>query len=124
MDIKVGDRLATVYRSLYSGEIREATIYTVVRTTAKTGWLDNGERFRLKDPYSNKKNEKLESVTPEIEEANKFRIQKEKEAQIRESEMGRLHRLVSKIQVGGFKCLSPEAVTRIADAIQKELTNA
>jgi len=121
MDIKVGDRLATVYRSLYSGEIQEATIYTVVRTTAKTGWLDNGERFRLADPY--RKNEKLEPVTAQVEDANDRRIQKEREAALRESEMGRLHRLVSKIEVGGFKCLSPESVTRIANAIQKELTN-
>ena len=47
MDIKVGDRLATVFRS--EGKIVDATIYTVdrVSATAKTGWLNTGDRFKL-----------------------------------------------------------------------------
>jgi Sec7-like guanine-nucleotide exchange factor len=124
IDLKQGDRLATVSRS--NGKIVDATIYTVdrVSATAKTGWLNTGDRFKLSNPYISGKfvNSRLEPVTPEIEAANDRRIQEEREKHFRQSEMSRLYRLVSKIQVGGFKCLSPESITRIANAIQKELT--
>jgi len=116
--IKKGDRLATVFA--YANTIKESTIYTVVRTTAKTGWLDNGERFKLSDPYLG--SDKLQPVTAEIEEANDRRIQKEKEMRFYKSEVIRLSKLVSRIEVGYFKCLSTASITRIADAIEKELS--
>ena len=119
--IKKGDRLATVSR--YGETIKDATIYTVVRTTAKTGWLENGEKFTLSDPYLSSKSidNRLEPVTDEIEAANDRRIQKAKEIRFYRSELSRLSKLVSRIEVGYFKCLSPESITRIADAIEKEL---
>jgi hypothetical protein len=123
MTIKEGDRLAVVDR--IDGEIRSAFIYTVARVSANTGWLDNGETFKLSDLFLRTEkrfvNFKLEPVTPEIEEANDRRIENIKEEIALHTQLSRLRNLVHELDRTNCKDLSPEAVIRIAEAIEKEL---
>ena len=126
MTIKKGDRLAVAYR--IDDQIENAIIYTVVRVSGDTGWLDNGATFKLSDPFLRTEkrfvNLNLEPVTPEIEAANDRRIEilieKENEHYLL-SEFSRLRNLISMLDRTCCKDLSPESVTRIADAIEKEL---
>lgn len=118
MTIKEGDRLADVHR--IDGEIHSAVIFTVKRIFDGMGLLDIGESFNLSDPclWGNK----LEPVTDEIEAANDRRIENQKAERYLLSEFSRLRNLISMLDRTCCKDLSPEAVTRIADAIEKELT--
>ena len=122
--IKEGDRLAVVDR--IDGEIRNAFIYTVVRVSGNTGWLDNGQTFKLSDPFLKTEkrfvNFNLEPVTPEIEAANDRRTEKIKEEVAYRTQLSRLRNLFFALDRDNYKGLSTETIARIADAIEKELT--
>ena len=122
--IKEGDRLAVVDR--IDGEIRNAFIYTVVRVSGNTGWLDNGQTFKPSDPFLKTEkrfvNFNLEPVTPEIEAANDRRTEKIKEEVAYRTQLSRLRNLFSALDRDNYKGLSTETIARIANAIEKELT--
>lgn len=123
MTIKEGDRLAVVYRT--DDQIENAIIYTVVRISDNTGWLDNGANFKLSDPSLRTEkrfvNLNLEPVTPEIEAANDRRIQSIKEEIAFRTQLSRLRNLFYALDRDDCKGLSTENIARIADAIEKEL---
>ena len=97
-----------------------------MRVSGNTGWLDNGQTFKLSDPFLKTEkrfvNFNLEPVTPEIEAANDRRTEKIKEEVAYRTQLSRLRNLFSALDRDNYKGLSTETIARIANAIEKELT--